>query len=74
MAHGPLGSKYTCANCGETFLEGQSEEAANAEAEMVWGVKNSSTNPAMAKVCDDCWKEIVKWEDTWQRSHSQRRS
>jgi DNA-directed RNA polymerase subunit RPC12/RpoP len=49
---------YTCALCGGEF-EKTSDDAANAEAERIWGVKDASESPDMEIVCDDCW-QLVK--------------
>lgn len=51
---------WTCDECGGTFIEGRPEEEANAEAEKLFGIKNASEQPGMARVCDDCFNEIMR--------------
>jgi hypothetical protein len=61
MSAHEVGKPFTCANCGETFDEGRSEEAANAEALEQFGVADASRDPTMAVVCHDCYLEIMVW-------------
>lgn len=51
--------QYTCEECGGVFNKTLDDEVAEAEALEVFGVPNASTNPAMAEVCDDCYRVIM---------------
>lgn len=52
--------EYTCEDCGGTFNEGWTDEEAHAEALRNFG--RDGRDPSMAKVCDDCFKRIMKRE------------
>lgn len=47
---------FTCDCCKKTFPKERSDAEAEAEAERIFGVKDASSDPDMAVVCDDCWK------------------
>jgi hypothetical protein len=49
---------YTCDDCGGTFEEGWSDEEAHAEAVQNFGTL--ADGPAMAVVCDDCYRDIME--------------
>ena len=49
--------EFTCELCGGTFNKGRPDAEAEAEAEALWGVPHASTDPAMAVICDDCFRK-----------------
>lgn len=56
-----IGDSYTCAQCHETFIAGQSKEEAKVEAVEAFGDKDAPVWAAGAvTVCDDCYKEIME--------------
>lgn len=50
-------TKYTCANCRETFESDRSDAETNAEFTSVpeWDGEPREV------VCDDCWQQIMVW-------------
>jgi len=52
---------YTCEACGGEFETERSDEAANVEAEINFGIAEASTRSDMAIVCDDCYRAIMRW-------------
>ena len=48
-----MSDTFTCANCGETFPKGWSDEEAAAEAEAIF---TPAELAATEVVCDDCFK------------------
>lgn len=48
---------YTCEECGGTFVEGWPDEDAQAEAVRNFGVRGDTAG--MARVCDDCYHDIM---------------
>jgi len=52
---------YTCDHCGGTFTSERSQDEVNQEAKDLYGVNEASTDPSMAEVCDDCFREFVMW-------------
>jgi hypothetical protein len=48
---------YRCEQCEGEFEEGWSDEQAHQEAEAAFGRRGD--DPSMAKVCDDCYQEIM---------------
>jgi hypothetical protein len=57
----PAGSKYTCANCRGTFLRASDDAAAIAEAARDFATPDASRDPAMAILCDDCYRAFMVW-------------
>ncbi len=51
--------RYRCEDCGGTFDKARSTEEAEREAFENFGVRQASTHPGMALVCDDCYQEIM---------------
>lgn len=49
--------QYTCAECRGVFIEGWTDEEAQAECVKNFGVRGDAQ--IMAKVCDDCYKKIM---------------
>lgn len=60
-----MARSYTCADCGGTFDEGWPDERAQQEALEVFGKRGDA--PGMAKVCDDCYREIMSVVDEQRR-------
>ena len=58
------GRAYTCHHCGGEFVKMRTDDAANAEAEALWGIPQASTDPAMVEVCDDCFRDLMRWYHT----------
>jgi hypothetical protein len=56
---------YVCADCGGTFDEGWPDEQAQQEALETFGKRGDA--PGMAKVCDDCYREIMSVVDVGRR-------
>jgi Fe2+ or Zn2+ uptake regulation protein len=57
-----MANTYTCEHCGGVFDSTQeSTEKANDEAKQLFGVDNASTDPAMARICDECWQQFMAW-------------
>lgn len=54
-----IGAEYTCDDCGGVFTEAWTDEEAEAEALENFGVPHASQQPSMARVCDDCYQEIM---------------
>jgi len=52
-----MSDTYKCAECGETFEKGWSDEEAIGEAEAVLGTYDEEN---MAVVCDDCYQKIMR--------------
>jgi hypothetical protein len=50
---------FQCEECGGIFNKSLSEEEAEAEAKVIFGVDNASTAEGMAIVCDDCFGAIM---------------
>lgn len=55
--------EYTCGSCGKRCISSKPLEAADAEAEELFGVKSASKDPNMAIVCDHCFQEWMRWLD-----------
>lgn len=51
--------KYTCEQCGGTFMSERSQSDAAIEAEELWGVKDAPNDPGMAIICDECFKALM---------------
>ena len=53
----------TCDACGRACVQpdGWTDVDANAEAAEVFGVARASERADMARVCDDCYREIMQW-------------
>jgi hypothetical protein len=62
---------YICAACWGQFVapEGQ-EEQANREAKARYGKDGS--DPTMAKVCDECFERLRRFEQSMARARSAR--
>jgi hypothetical protein len=60
--------RYTCAACLGTFWERDewTDADANAEAEAAFGVAQASERADMERVCDDCYREVMRWRQ-WVR-------
>ena len=52
---------YTCAACGGQFQKVGTDDRANDEALANFGTANASSDPNMAEVCDDCYREFMEW-------------
>lgn len=51
---------YICDHCdGEFETTDELDEAALAEAEAMFGVKDADKDEEMAHVCHDCFKELI---------------
>ena len=51
--------EFHCANCHEIFLKGQTDK--EAEEEYKLNFPNEEFGKDDEVVCDDCYKEIMKW-------------
>jgi hypothetical protein len=49
--------KFTCARCGNTFVQGWTDEEAKEEYKEAFAVLPEST--AVDVVCDDCYNQIM---------------
>jgi len=49
------GNDYTCAECGETFEKGWSDEDADLEKQTLW---DNLQEDQSAVICDDCFNEL----------------
>lgn len=47
--------EYTCAECGQTFEKGWSNEEADIEKQALWGDLEPDKS---AVICDDCFEEL----------------
>lgn len=69
-----MSHQFVCAMCGKTFTSNDDEhEAANAEAQELWGIDNASERDDFAVVCDGCFELVspanypAEWEKSRQR-------
>lgn len=61
---------FTCGHCGETFRKTvENDIRAKAEAFDRWGVRDADKHPAMAVVCDDCYKVFLEWYLNFSTNH-----
>ena len=59
-------SKYTCAECGGTFVMGRPDDEAIAE---MMSVSGFIPEEHRAIVCDDCYVEIMVRQDILHAAH-----
>lgn len=58
----PHAKTYTCQHCRGVFEETVSEAAANEEAlELASRLASATPQSSMARICDDCFQEFMKW-------------
>lgn len=50
---------FTCDHCGWTFLQGWSDEEAQAEARENWG--GDLPDEERAILCNGCYREFIGW-------------
>jgi len=53
---------FTCSACGGYFLTDTPTEEAEKETEREFGIAGASTRDDMGIVCDECYKEVIKWK------------
>jgi nitrate/TMAO reductase-like tetraheme cytochrome c subunit len=59
-------TEFECEMCHNVFVKDCSDEEAAAEALEKFGVEDAVNDSDMAKVCDDCYKQLAEywgWDD-----------
>lgn len=52
-----MSNQFTCADCGETFDKGRSDEEALKESKEIWG---EIPQEDMEIICEDCYQKMMK--------------
>ncbi len=61
---------FTCAHCGETYIQGWSDEEALAQTRADYGINVRADDRAV--ICDDCYTAMTAWWNALPDTERQR--